>query len=384
MIKKFNIEKTRQLKRINKILSLFYRKSNYTAEIKFREARNILIVDFALMGDMIMDIPFLKTIRHNCPKAHITMVAMQWAEIILGDQKLVDEFIIFDGKNILSSPKSILKNRKIIRKILDKINLKTYEIGFEPKGDFRHIWFMHNTKSMRTVSYNYTGGEYLITDSFVPKESTKHLIDEKLDLLEMCGMRIYNEDCVPQLLLSKSSKIFVEKYLDENDLNGKRIIGIHPGASNNNKQYKGYPELVKKMGRFLKENDMFCVFEGPEESKIVDAVCDEIKLSRRPYVRVKVKTKEYVILVYICDYMICNDSAAGHIAAAYGIPVTIIFGPVSSDVALPRGRGKINYISHNLSCKPCTLPECPEKTEKCISEIGAEEVLEKILELMEV
>ena len=199
MIKKFNIEKTRQLKRINKILSLFYRKSNYTAEIKFREARNILIVDFALMGDMIMDIPFLKTIRHNCPKAHITMVAMQWAEIILGDQKLVDEFIIFDGKNILSSPKSILKNRKIIRKILDKINLKTYEIGFEPKGDFRHIWFMHNTKSMRTVSYNYTGGEYLITDSFVPKESTKHLIDEKLDLLEMCGMRIYNEDRVPQL-----------------------------------------------------------------------------------------------------------------------------------------------------------------------------------------
>lgn len=384
MIKKFNVKKTRQLNKINKILSLIYKKPKHDAETKYKEIRNILIIDFALMGDMIMNIPFLKTIKHNFPQAHITMVAMQWAEVILEDQNLVDEFIIFDGKNILSSPKSILKNRKTVKEIWNKINLKTYEIGFEPKGDLRHIWFMHYTKSLRTISYNYTGGEYLITDSFAPKESTSHLIDEKLDLLEMCGLTIYDEDRIPQLFLSDSCKIFIQNFLKVNDLNNKRIIGIHPGASNVNKQYGYFPELVRSIGALLKGNDIFCIFEGPGESKTVDSVCSEIELSGKLYLRVKVKTKEYVTLVSICDYMICNDSAAGHIAAAYGIPVTIIFGPVSPDVALPRGKGKINYVSHNLICKPCTLPECPKKTEECIKGISANEVLEKFLELMEV
>ena len=382
MIKKFNVEKTKKLDKLNKVLSKIYRKPSREKEVKLSEIENVLIIDFALMGDMVMNIPFLKTIRRNCPKSNITMVAMPWAKVILGDQNLVDEFITFDGKNKLSSPKMILKNALEIRKVLREINQKTYQIAIEPKGDLRHIWFMRMTRSQRTVSYNYTGGDYLITDCFVPKANTQHLIDEKLDLLEFIDMKIGDVDRTPSLVLSKESNKIIEDFINENNIKNKRIIGLHPGASNINKQFRYYPQLISRLAEVLLDRDFFCVFEGPGEDEIVDEVCKSLGENKISFVRVKRPTKEYVALVSVCDIMICNDSAAGHIAASYGIPSVVIFGPVKPETALPKGKTTVKYISHDLGCKPCTLPICPYGTNECINGISVNEVYDMVIKIL--
>lgn len=374
MITKFNVEKTRNIKKLNRILSLFYRKPKRPEPIQNNKIRNILIIDFSLMGDMIMDIPFIKTLRHNTPNAKITMVCMTWGEVILGDQGLVDEFIIFDGKNKLSSPKQVLLNFREIKHTIKKINTKKYDVGFEPKGDLRHTLFLHYTNCFRTVTYNYTGGDYLVTDSFSPKLETRHLIDEKLDLLELSGFCIFDDDKTPQLSLSEEAQNMAKAFLIENGINNKQIIGVHPGASNINKQYCHYPELVKKIANNFGEDVVFAIFEGPGEKEIVDSIVFPIAKENIHYVRIKRDTREYVALVSICNYMICNDSAAGHIAAAYGIPVVVVFGPVKMETALPRGTNKVIGISHDIECKPCTLSDCPLGTDECIKNVTVEEL----------
>ncbi len=381
MIKKFDVEKTKQLNKINFLLALFYRKPRYNKKIPLNKVKNIIVIDFALIGDMVMDIPFLRSIKENCPQAKITMVCMPWAEIILGDQKLIDEFIVFNGKDILSNVKNIVKNIFAIKKILNHVNLKHYEIGFEPKGDLRHILFLHYTNCDRTVTYNYTGGDYLVTDSFTPKKETKHLIDEKLDLLEKAGFLLNRDSSVPILKVSDKWKNYVLDFIKRNHLDSFIFIGIHPGASNTNKQYKYFPGVVKRIALSIEDNYKFIIFEGNGEKSIVDSVCSVLPVTR--YIRVTKKLKEYISLVSMCDYMICNDSAAGHIAAAYGITTVVIFGPVMPETALPRSSGKVCYISHNLECKPCTLPFCPLGTEKCISDISIDEVYQKVMEIVE-
>lgn len=380
MIKKFNIKKTKQLDKIDKVLSFFYKKVSCNYNIEFSEVENILIVDFALIGDMVMNIPFLKNIRFNCPNAKITMVCMPWAEIVLGEQGLVDEFIKFDGKDKLSSPIQIFKNWKEIRKTIRLINKRSYQMGFEPKGDLRHTLFMHYIRCDRTITYNYTGGDYLVTDSFSPLPDTKHLIDEKLDLLTLAGFKLDNNALVPSLKVSAEMQQVVDDFISHSALAGKRIIGLHPGASNINKQYRFYPQLVEEISLQYGNSITFCIFEGSGEKEVVDTVCN--KLSKSQYIRIKRSLKEYLSLVSICDYMICNDSAAGHIAAAYRIPTLVIFGPVKSETAMPRGMGRIITISKDFDCKPCTLPVCPLGTEECIKSIDIKEVLEKVIELM--
>lgn len=380
MIKKFNTAKTRQLHMINGVLSLFYKKPSYIDNIEFSKVENILIIDFALIGDMVMNIPFLKNIRFNYPNAKITMVCMPWAEIVLGDQELVDEFIIFNGKDKLCSPKQILKHWMEIKETINIINKKVYQIGFEPKGDIRHTLFMHYTTCDRTITYNYTGGEFLVTDSFLPLSNTQHLIDEKLDLLKLVGCKLNDSALVPSLKVSAEMQCVIDTFISDNKTDGKIILGLHPGASNINKQYRFYPQVVEDILLRYRDSIKFFIFEGNKEKEIVDAVCE--KLPRKQYIRIKRSLKDYISLVSVCDYMICNDSAAGHIAAAYGIPVLVILGPVKAETAAPRGVGRIMTISKDFNCKPCTLPVCPLGTEECIKSIDAKEVLEKVIELV--
>ncbi len=377
MIKKFNIEKTKQLNKVNRVLSFIYKKPESMFHQELDGVKNILVVDFALMGDMVMDIPFFKVLRSNCPNARITMVCMQWGKTILGDQGLVDDFIVFKGKDYLSSPGKAIRHIGEIRRALKRINQKKYDIGIEPKGDLRHTLFLRYTQCDRTISYNYTGGDYLVTDSLLPRVETKHLIDEKLDLLEMSGFRICERDTIPVLTLTNEWRAYARGFSDENDLLGKDIIGLHPGASNVNKQYRYYPDLIEKIECTLSSDSVFCVFEGPGEQVIVDRVVQRLDKLKRRYVRIKKSTKEYVSLVSICSIMICNDSAAGHIAAAYGIPTLVIFGAVMDETAIPRGRTRIEAVSHDLDCKPCTLPICPKGTEDCILSVSVDEVFQK-------
>lgn len=381
MINKFNVEKIKQLDKVNGILSIFFKKKVKQNIIRPDTVENILLVDFALIGDMIMNIPFLKNIKSNCSKARITMVCMPWAKVILEDQGLIDEFIIFDGKNKLSTPIQMLKNFIEVKNTLNKINKKTYQIGFEPKGDLRHILFLHYTKCERSISYNYTGGTYLITDSFEPLPETKHLIDEKLDLLKLIGFNIEKEFLFPKLELSGDMIKLVQQFSIENKLDNKMVIGIHPGASNINKQYRYYPELVKKLVNEYGNQIIFCIYEGNGEKDIVDRVCAKLVVSQ--YIRVKRSLKEYVSLISVCNCMICNDSAAGHIAAAYGIPVLVLFGPVNAETAAPRGFAYVKTISKEYGCKPCTLPVCPLGTEICIKEINVSEVFMAAKEMIQ-
>jgi heptosyltransferase-2 len=336
VIKKFNVKKTKQLNLINNILMHFYRKKT-SCDINITDINRILIIDFSLIGDMIMAIPFLKNIHINCPKAIITMVCMPWGKDILGDQNLVDEFVTFNGKDCLNTPISWIKEIRLIRSVLLSINKYVYDIGFEPKGDLRHTLFLHYTNCKATVSYNYTGGSYLVTNSFLPPEDTYHLIDEKLKLLELSGFKLDNTELIPRLIISKKYQSFTKEFISFYGLSDKIIIGVHPGASNVNKQFGNYSDVIIGLKKYLGSEYIIMIFEGPGEEEIADQLLKVAERNNICYIHVKKTLKEYITLVSICNYMLCNDSAAGHIAAAYGIPVIVIFGPVSPEASSPKG-----------------------------------------------
>jgi ADP-heptose:LPS heptosyltransferase len=383
MIKKFNTEKTKNLEKVNNVLRLFYRKSKKrSANTDAAHYRNILIIDFSLIGDMVMSIPFLKNIRFNCPNAQITLVAMPWSKVILGDQSLVDNFIIFNGKDELASPGAWIKNRKDIRKTLREVNKTHYDIAFEPKGDLRHMLFMRYTNADRTVSYNYTGGDYLVTDCYEPVKGIEHLIDEKLELLRLSGFSI--TPYVPELKLSDAARDYVECYKERHGLGGKVLIGIHPGASNENKRFGKYPELVERLSKELSKKNRdytFLLFESPDGESEIKSIIQTLDRTHISYHIIQKSIDKYIQLVSLCNYMICNDSSASHIAAAYSIPTLVIFGAVKSETALPRGKGKVVAVSHDLDCKPCTLPQCPRGTYECIDSITVDECMDGLREI---
>lgn len=379
MLNKFNPGKTKQLKTINTILSIFYHEKKAEEVIEFSKVKNILILDFTLMGDLVMLTSFLRILRNNIPDAKITLVCGNWGESILKQQELVDEFIIINGA-VLASPVSMLKNRKLIKNVIGEINEKQYDIALEPRGDLRYIFFMHYCNATRKVSYDYTGGRCFLTDVIMPSDDVSHLVEDKLYFLKSIGCTYEEEEKYPCLLLTEKQKEENLQYKIENGIENKRIIGIHPGASLKIKQWDGYTKLIGELNAGLK-NVTFIIFEGPKEEAVVQKVLEVAEESGAQAFHVKTDITRYMQMLALCDCVICNDSGAGHIAAAYGIKTFVIFGPTETALGHPYAKKDVYMISNDkLECKPCLSTECLNGTMECIKSITSERVAKLVID----
>ncbi|MDP9954611.1 lipopolysaccharide heptosyltransferase II [Epilithonimonas hungarica] len=379
----FNQDKLKKLKKIDKFLSFFLpnrtRKDRYIANVDDKE---ILIIAFFLIGDTIMFLPALRTIRKNYPYSRITMVCTKVVQMLLPQQGLIDEFIIVDCPWMAPFNKSKTNIIRFFSKIY-KINKKKYDICIDFRGDWRNIFYMNFIKSARKISYSSSGGEYMLTDPIVPNDNIVHYTEEGLYLLHQLGM-IIDEDCkFPKLYLSDSDEKIIESFKANELLGDQLIIGLHPGVSASADTRKWdeekFADLIKGINKSYK-NIAFVLFEGPNEKETVECIRRELDEEIR-FVVVRESLQRYITLLNACDVIVCNDSGAGHLASAFGIPTVVIFGKADPNTVRPL-RDSTYIVSHELECKPCNQHICPLGTNECIKSVTTQEVLSLTLEIL--
>ncbi len=375
---RFNEKKVKYLKPINAVMRLFIHKEKPWGS---NHIHKILIVNVTLLGDEIMNLPMYRVIKKHMPNAEVTILGKPWIKEQLIRDGLVDKFIEFDGISCLSTPVSWIKNWRIIRNRIRILRKEQFDIAIEPRGDFRYIFFMYLCRSNRTLSYNTMNTDYLLTDIAKPVGDNTHEIDARINLVESLGAKVKDYERIPKLSLMKEQKKENEEFIINHHLEHKYLIGIHPGASLKIKQYPFYPELVREIGRKLQNKDNYAVliFCGKGDEEVASAVADVAKTVGLDHVVCKDDLRSYIGRVELCDYMICNDSGAGHIAGAYGKDITVIFGPVDPKLYSPRSIGVVDIYSKDLACKPCLLKKCPKQTDECIRGIDYKVIADRIL-----
>lgn len=375
MLNKFNLQKVKHLKAINKILGICFHEKKSWVKPNITAANHILIIDPTLIGDIVMLVPFLRIIRKNNDYCKITLACGKWAETILKDQGLVDEFIIIDN-TFLNSVRRLATDRKRLKSLAGLVNVRKYDYALEPRGDLRYIFFMHYIHAKRKVSYNYTGGECFLTDVIEPSDHATHLVEDKLYFLKMSGCKFDADDIYPRLEITGQRLAERIKFIKDNQFENKMIIGIHPGASLENRQWDYFDELLIRLHKEL-TGAVFVIFEGPGESEKVKKIQKAAKICSAEYMISKTTIGEYMTRVSACDVMICNDSGAGHIAAAYGVAVFVLFGPVFPEMVKPLAKENVFCFSEHTSCKPCMSRKCAHGKE-CLRKIGVDTVAKKV------
>ncbi len=86
-------------------------------------------------------------------------------------------------------------------------------------------------------------------------------------------------------------------------------------------------------------------------------------------------------LIECCDAFVTNDSGLMHVAAAAGTPLVAIFGSTDAVATGPFSKNAV-VIQKDLPCIPCLKPECKSDF-RCMEDIGVEEVLAAVQELLE-
>ncbi len=376
MIEKVSEKTQKILPIINLPFKLFYHTPKAKEAIDFTKLKEILVVFYAGIGDGIMNLPFLTVLKKNAPNARITLVCSKSGSEIVKKTQLAERIIVVD----LSSGNRLNAISKVIKQINTtsrKLNDIGYDLAIEPRGDLRCIYLMYKCNATRRVSYNYTGGENLLTDVIVPLPEKMHLIDDQLYLLKRMGISYTKEEMIPVLRLNKEEEEKNFKLIEKYKLKGRFVIGIHPGASLEIKRWKSYGQLAQKIGQ--KNNDAyFFVFSAKGEEYAADSVYNAIKDIGLDGQIIKESLEDYIRIIAICNMMICNDSGSGHIAAAYGIPTIVLFGPMEPSYVKPYGKNHVTLISHSLECKPCRETECKYKSNDCLKGITVDEVFEAV------
>ncbi len=88
---------------------------------------------------------------------------------------------------------------------------------------------------------------------------------------------------------------------------------------------------------------------------------------------------ELAALLAQARVVVANDSGAMHLAAAVGTPVVAFFGPTDPGRTAPTG-ARSRILDRYVFCSPCYLKDCPFGHE-CMKEIGVEDALRAVEEL---
>ncbi len=307
------------------------------------DPRNMLVIDFGQLGDVVLSLPALRGLRERFPNARITVaVGKPGAEVIklsgYSDATMeVDRVALRDGPKLVSAAR-ILKFVSQVRKakfdfVIDLHSLsETNLLGFFSGAQHR----LYSRRPGRSLDY---------LANFKPQppqeDASKHLVDRYLDVLKPLG--ITNTSRIPYLKTRIADEAAVERLLKKEKANiGAPLVGLFPGSGHAGRRWP--LERFAELADFLIRNDRVrvIVFIGPEETGLVAQMRKVFPPSTIFFDRLAIQ--ELAAAQARLTIFVSNDTGPMHIAAAVGTSVIVLMDRPTPHIFIPVGdRHRVMY-----------------------------------------
>ncbi len=311
------------------------------------DPRNILIIDFGQLGDVVLSLPALRAVRKKFPSARITVaVGKPGAEVIslsgyADETFVVDRVALRDG----FKPVSIFRVFKIVQEVRRKkfdfvIDLhslsETNLLGFL-SGAPRRLYSRRPGRSLDYLS-NFKPRPPIETD-----HKARHLIDRYLDVL--IPLKIDKAERLPTLKTTSRDDATITRRLSKTKSDsGAPLVGLFPGAGHPSRRWP--LEQFASLAEFLVRNDQVkvIVFLGPEEYSFVKDVRRQFPAS--VVILDQLTIPQLAAAQARLAAFVSNDTGPMHIASAVGTPVVLLLDKRAPESYLPQGdRHRVIYNS---------------------------------------
>lgn len=302
------------------------------------DPRNILIIDFGQLGDVVMSLPALGAIRHRFPNACITVAVGKPGDEIIELSGIVDAIISVDRVSLRDGfkPLSILRIFQVVRDVRSRqfdfvIDLHSFSetnlLGFlsgAPKRLFsrrpgRSLDFLAGFDPPPPVDTN---------------DPNQHLVDRYLDVLVPLGIK--DQPRVPRLMTKTEDDRAVDSLLRKARADtGSPLVGLFPGA--------GHPGRCWPLERFAQLAEVLVhgadvrpiVFAGPEERPLVPQM--RSLFPHQSVILDRLTIRQLAAALARLAVFVSNDTGPMHIAAAVGAPVVALIDRPTPHVYVPLG-----------------------------------------------
>ena len=318
------------------------------------------------IGDVVMTLPAVASIRKTWPGAQISILAKPWVAEIYRLSPSVDQVIVFQEPGRHAG-------------VMGKLRL----VGELRKNPFDCAILLQNAIEAAILTrlagiplcagYNSDGRGLLLSHSVRRTKAVRqiHQIDYYLEMVRALG-------CMPaersvQLHPGEDYNGMVEKLFNEYGIGaGHTLIGLAPGAAYGPAK-KWFPErFATVVDRLMDDTGAQAILFGSGGDK--ESTAAVARYARHCLIDIAGKTnlKEAIALISRCTLFLSNDSGLMHVAGALGIPTVAIFGSTNPTTTSPVGERSI-VIHRDVACSPCLKPICPTDF-RCMDLIGVDEV----------
>ena len=287
------------------------------------------------IGDAILSMPALESLRKNFPDAEIWISASSWTAGIFVPLDWINGMISLSNKN----------SYKNIRLDAQELREHHFDIGILFTNSYGSALLFSLAKIPQRWGYARDGRHLLLTKRvrFSPLEAPRHHIQYYLSLLSKLGLETEPAQLhfpLTDEALSQSKALLQSLSLDRN----KPIIILSPGASYG--PAKRWPtSSFSRLATLLQSsyNAEILIIGSDKDKKIAQSIA--AAMPKKPYdLTGKTTLPQLAGSISQSALFVTNDSGPMHLANALKVPVVAIFGPTDPGRTAPLG-AEIRVVS---------------------------------------
>ncbi|MBM4177888.1 MAG: glycosyltransferase family 9 protein [Ignavibacteria bacterium] len=326
---------------------------------------NIVIIQTAFLGDVLLTLPLCVAVKRMLPQASITFVTTPAAAPMLASVSCIDRVVVYDKRGEHAT-------RVQQQELAASLTSSERTIVLVAHKSWRSALFLRSINADFSVAFADSPARWFATSS-VSVPSGLHAAERNLLLLKPLleiGVALPGLlDCVPIVLTDVEVKAS----------SGHPHVVLAPGSAWKTKQWptERFRELAQRL-----------VHEGIRVSVLGDASVAEVASGSAGVDNLAGSTtmQQAAGVIAGATIVVANDSAPVHLASLQNVPTIAIFGPTIPEFGFgPFGSDVIVVQNDQLLCRPCSdhgTQECPLGTHECMTSITVDKVYSRIQRLL--
>ncbi len=299
--------------------------------------KNILLINFGGIGDEILFMPVIQSLKKNYPNSKITLCLEGRSKAFISLTNLIDDFFCIDIKT---------KNKYIeMLKLYFKALFGKYDLVISSGANPLISFLLFFTGIKTKIGYKTSALSKKLLTYAVELNKNQYASNMYFDLVKPIVNSGFE---YPQIITEE-----VQRH--------ENTVIIHPGVSKISVS-KGiikifgadkWAQLIKKL---LQNGKKVYLAGGPDDEQCILKILEELKnVDLTNFVDMYGKTKniyDLAKLIKSAQVLICSDSAPMHIGVATDTKTIAIFGPTDEKKLLPVS-DKFIAVKNNANCRPC-------------------------------
>jgi ADP-heptose:LPS heptosyltransferase len=354
-----------------------------------KNVKKILIIALAGIGDLILFLPVMSSLRKAMPQARIDGIFYDngSADLYVSDDLIQHPlfFPLFKWekrrtpflKKLISLIQAVFRVRK------EKYDLALWPFAVTTTKKVLLMWLFGAKQGII-----HAGSVWLTRKSFsrrlklVPFSDNDHVIQRNAGLVKSLGI----QDGTPQrfLELTHDELTFGRTFVESQATSQKLRIGFHPGGNLTWNAYRQWPpekfaSVVAKMS--IEQNAACFLFGTEDERSFLEQIANQAGIEC--CIVCGMPLRKVASIISALALLVGNDSALCHLASAVGVKTLSIIGPTNYNRTGPWGDS--GYVVRlDLPCSPCFDVDYPPlcKHHYCLKNLEAHQVYQTIMSIL--